>query len=190
MLSTPGMPFWAYRSKCIGESYAKKHGYGFLHSNCVLDTYRPARWSKIRFIQQHLHHWDWVFWMDADCFIMEPETKLEMFIDPEMDFIVPSHKGKFNTGTFLIRNCEAMTTFLKQVWDCEEYESEQAAFWHVYYDQQIVDAKLKIVPTRTFGALPCKGDEGYQPGDFLVHCPTFWRNRISEFLPVAMKRNS
>lgn len=37
----------------------------FIYHN-ILDANRPAAWSKILAIQNHLKNYDWIFWSDAD----------------------------------------------------------------------------------------------------------------------------
>ena len=92
-----------------------------------MDTSRPLQWSKIKGLREHLHKYKWLFWIDADCVIMDDTKKLEDFIQGGYEFItisehtVPDTETDENraphTGHFLIKNTPMMHSLLKDTWD-------------------------------------------------------------------------
>ena len=76
----------------ILDQYCQKHNY-YLHyftsnvdnSNQILDKSYFARYP---FIKKHLPNYDWVFWIDADCLVMNFFKKLESYIDNDYSIIL------------------------------------------------------------------------------------------------------
>lgn len=76
----------------ILDQYCQKHNY-YLHyftsnvdnSNQILDKSYFARYP---FIKKHLPNYDWVFWIDADCLVMNFFRKLEYYIDNNYSIIL------------------------------------------------------------------------------------------------------
>ena len=118
-------------SKDNVQSYCRKNGYDFIFSD-DMDTSRPLQWSKIKGLQEHLHKYKWLFWIDADCVVMDDTRKLEDLIQDGYDFItvsepiVPDTKTQDgmspHSGHFLIRNTPLMHTLLKDTWNLEYVE--------------------------------------------------------------------
>ncbi len=118
-------------SKDNVQSYCKKNGYDFIFS-ADMDTSRPLQWSKIKGLQEHLHKYKWLFWIDADCVIMDDTKRLEDLIQDDYDFITVSENtvpdtetedGTHpHTGHFLIRNTPLMHLLLKDTWNLKYVE--------------------------------------------------------------------
>jgi len=76
----------------ILDQYCQKHNY-YLHyftsnvdkSNQILGKSYFARYP---FIKKHLPNYDWVFWIDADCLVMNFFRKLEYYIDNSYSIIL------------------------------------------------------------------------------------------------------
>jgi hypothetical protein len=79
------------------RKYCEFHGYD-LHIDYQekFSNGKPAQWQKIRAARELLekHNYDWVFYLDTDCIIMNPYIKLESFVDDNCSFIVPTHSIK------------------------------------------------------------------------------------------------
>jgi hypothetical protein len=79
------------------RKYCDMHGYD-LHIDYQekFSNGKPAQWQKIRAARELLEtgKYDWVFYLDTDCLIMNPDIKLESFVDDDCSFIVPAHSIK------------------------------------------------------------------------------------------------
>lgn len=98
------------------RDYCQKHGYAFVEGSTLYDTSKTAHWSKLILIQKHLSKYDYVVWMDADLYIMNPEITLESFIERIMldkDIMTGSDWKMSNTGTVFVKNTEWSHTFYK-----------------------------------------------------------------------------
>lgn len=79
------------------KKYCELHGYD-LHIDYQekFSNGKPAQWQKIRAAKELLetNKYDWIFYLDTDCLIMNPDIKLESFVDNDCSFIVPAHSVK------------------------------------------------------------------------------------------------
>lgn len=115
------------------KKYCELHGYD-LHINYQekFSNGKPAQWQKILAARELLEtcNYDWVFFLDTDCLIMNPNIKLESFIDDNYSFILPEHnidpidtpikiegiKNNIITSQFFIRNDECGRDILDEIW--------------------------------------------------------------------------
>lgn len=121
------------------RKYCEKHGYSFLSYTDRISQ-RPPQWDKIRYILNHLNEYDWIFWSDADSFVINSDVKLEEFIAPEKDLILQLDKsGKtypplgrpgraarpsivgVNTGQMFVKNSKWSKWFWEECWQNEKY---------------------------------------------------------------------
>jgi len=122
------------------RKYCEKHGYSFLG---YTDRLSNRSWDKIGYILKHLNEYDWIFWSDADSFIVNSDIKLEEFISPEKDLIIqldksgktypplgkpragrvarPSGIEGVNAGQMFIKNSKWSKWFLEECWQNEKY---------------------------------------------------------------------
>ena len=70
------------------QDYCKKWGYDFVCQEGSLDPDRPPAWSKILLLRKLLDKYDWLFWLDADAMIMNPEIPMDRFIDDRYSMIL------------------------------------------------------------------------------------------------------
>ena len=117
------------------EDHAAKHGYTRITDESCWDPSRAHSWSKIPLLQKYLHGHDYLFWLDADVMIMNPERKIEDFIKllPDDKFLfIGRDLNNLNAGIFVLRNCPLAHEFLADVWSKTQYINhpwwEQAAF--------------------------------------------------------------
>jgi mannan polymerase II complex MNN10 subunit len=117
------------------KNYCELHGYTLIEHKTEL-TERTPHWSKISESIKILksNNFDWVFFIDLDCLIMNTTIKLETIIDDNYSFIVPSHGipsidnpivTPFNTDNiissqFLVKNDEFGVKILEDIWGDEE----------------------------------------------------------------------
>ncbi|KAG2487085.1 hypothetical protein HYH03_014330 [Edaphochlamys debaryana] len=77
------------------RAYAARHGYTYVDASGLLDTSRPASWSKIPAVLSVLADHDWVFWMDADTLVTNLSQPLEALLPPRQ----PHTRGRGAAGS-------------------------------------------------------------------------------------------
>lgn len=155
--------------------YCRRHGYDFIEQTSGFPAGRPAVWGKIRFVQQHLPRYDWIFWTDADSLILNQAVRLEELTDDEFDVVI-CHEDlgvgvyNINAGQILFRNTPWALRFLDEVWDqtwaLDDPHQEQRALIHLLWSQDLSE-HVQVVTQNRFNSYP----ETYARGDFLLHFP-------------------
>jgi len=157
--------------------YADKHNYDFFIETEAIDFTRPFPWSKVLSIKKHLPHYDWVFWIDTDCLILDYDTRLEDFIDGTdmvMSFFFigdgfPNHPYILHTGCWGVRNTEWAADFLDEVYNAEDIHQngdfEEPVITHMYRASEEVRKKIKVMKLSKL----CSPYWQYKHGDFIVH---------------------
>lgn len=159
------------------RAYCERWGYDFACFEGTLDPDRPPAWSKVRFVRRLLDRYDWVFWLDADALIMNPDVALENLLDPRYSLILVKQPGPdpfgglhLNTGSFFVRSDEWSRGFLDDLYRQREFIEhpcwEQAAFMHLYQHRPEVRERIKVeVDARQFNSIA----NSYVKGDFVFH---------------------
>jgi hypothetical protein len=121
------------------KQYCEKHGYTlWIDQQNELDNNRSSHWQKIKTSINILPSFDWVFFIDTDCLIMNSNIKLESLIDDDYSFIVPNHNVAANdnpitniegihnviTSQFLVKNDTDGLAILQAIWDAEGWPEE------------------------------------------------------------------
>ena len=162
------------------SAYAARWGYDFINHFGSLDEARPPAWSKIQLLLRNLDKYDWLYWIDADAMIMNPDIRLEVFLD-DVDMVIaqeayPSHYGnyQFNTGSFFLRNAPWSRKMLESAWEQialrDHLYWDQAAIRHVLDADPDANAHVKIeIDSRRFNAFV----GNYHKGDFAFHAFSF-----------------
>jgi len=159
---------------------------------------KPAQWQKIRAARELLetNKYDWVFYLDTDCIIMNPDIKLESFIDDDCSFIVPRHsieavdtptsEGNIISSQFFVKNDEFGKAILDEIWLAEgndkvnqfDYEGRQI---RILINNGKYKNRIKLVEEKRlnrfwyfnnpFMVFKFKGinENVWQKGDFIVH---------------------
>lgn len=108
------------------RAYANLHGYYYEDTSHLMDSSRPPAWSKIKAVQYlfEMYSCEWVWWLDVDVVIMNPDIQLESLI-PESDhihFIAAEDKSfSVNSGSWIIRKSEWSTKFLNDWWNSKNF---------------------------------------------------------------------
>lgn len=103
------------------ELYASRNGYTYIYD--IAPTRRRRFEAKVEKIQKFLPLFDWVFWIDDDAFFLQPDVRLESFLDlaPTSSVIFcesPVNEGKWtwlSSGNFFIRNTPESFRLLEEV---------------------------------------------------------------------------
>jgi hypothetical protein len=121
------------------QQYCELHNYTLIKHK-VEESDRHPQWHKISKSIETLksNEFDWVFFIDLDCLIMNPTIKLETIIDEKYSFIIPSHNIQaidtptitpFNTDNiitsqFLVKNDEIGLQILEDIWEAKEWPQD------------------------------------------------------------------
>lgn len=135
--------------------YALKHGYHF-HCEIIQEflTDRNQTWHKILLIKKYLQNYDYVAWIDADAVFIKDNIKLEEFINPSIDLILPemqidkitgSQLTKTSTGFMIWKNSDWSINLLNDMWsNPEDYT------YGFFHEQSLLDEKISIKNESTF----------------------------------------
>jgi len=181
------------------RKYCDLHGYD-LHIDYQekFSNGKPSQWQKIRAARELLetNKYDWVFYLDTDCIIMNPDINLESFIDDNCSFIVPRHcieavdtptsEGNIISSQFFVKNDEFGKDILDEIWLAEgndkvnqfDYEGRQI---RILINNGKYKNRIKLVEEKRlnrfwyfnnpFMVFKFKGinENVWQKGDFIVH---------------------
>lgn len=171
--------------------YCEKHGYDFICGTENLDPSRPIPWTKLKILQQHLGAYDWVFWSDADSFIMHQSVCLEDLIDERYMLVVACDWNGLNTGQFLLKNCKESFELLEESYGMTQFIYhpcwEQTAIKQYLIDNPLTFTSVKLVPQTWINSYPPEIAEDhlesiYQPGDFIIHFPSARGHLLTELI--------
>ena len=170
------------------QQYADRHGYDVIVDGDVIDETRPTSWSKLLAMRKYLPYYDYLFYVDADTLVTNPELKLEDIVDYGYDQILAADRNGLNCGVWLIRNTPWSLWFLDEMWAQTQlvnpqtfvlFHYEQRAMHYLYqskvwtasvkqpaYQQaNTVRARTKVINACVFNSYPA----WYRKDDFIVH---------------------
>jgi len=103
------------------ETYCKKHSYTLLDANHLIDYERSASWSKLLALEHYFKSgsYDYLMYMDMDVIIMNPDVRIEQFIDASRrahDLLITEDINGINAGVFIMRNSPWSLWFLRTAW--------------------------------------------------------------------------
>jgi len=147
-LYTKNLDEWACIAVDNKRRYARLNNYDLVSKRGLYKT-KPKRhpsWHSLSLILEILEtsNIDWVFWSDVDALIMDQTVKLESFIRPDCDIIIPSQgKGEYCgiktnnclcCGHYFIKNTRWSKDFLRHLWKWPEGEFDKYKN-HGYWEQ-------------------------------------------------------
>ena len=92
------------------ERYANLHGYtSFVKTDEW--TLTPIHFEKLKLMLDMMTEnpdIDWVWWLDNDAIITNPNIELETIADPDYHVIITSDIASINAGSFMVRNSQIM----------------------------------------------------------------------------------
>lgn len=104
--------------------YAKHHGYDLELRTEVLDTTRPAPWSKIVLLRSLIERYDLLLWLDADLVIVDRSVDLAVELEEDRFLYLAEHatrEGRMpNSGVMMLRSGEQTVDFLDEVYAQED----------------------------------------------------------------------
>lgn len=158
--------FWADYGDCdYGKlsaknhlNYSLKHGYTF-HCEIIHEflSDRNQTWNKIHLIKKHLQNFDYVAWIDADAVFINDNIKLEYFICPNIDLVLPEMQidkrtglrlTKTSTGFMIWKNTDWSMNLLNNMWN---HPGDHA--YGYFHEQSLLDNKIYLDNTSSFTTL-------------------------------------
>ena len=146
-LHTENLDDWAYIAVENKQKYCRIHGYDLVSKRGLYETkfdLRHPSWHSIKLILEILEttNIDWVFWSDVDALVMDYTVKLEKFIKPDCDMIIPNQgdgeycglktRNCLCCGHYFIKNTDSSKQFLKMLWGWPEQEYhkyKRCSYW-------------------------------------------------------------
>ena len=146
-LYTKHFDHWANIAIENKQEYCDINGYDLVTKRGTYDTKfrrRHPSWHSILLILEILETTDveWVFWSDIDALVMDYSIKLESFIKPEFDMVIPSQgqgeycgiktKDCLCCGHYFIKNTEWSKKMLRSLWewaDGEYFKYVKNKYW-------------------------------------------------------------
>ncbi|MEE8059329.1 MAG: hypothetical protein V3T17_16055 [Pseudomonadales bacterium] len=74
-----------------------------------------AAWLKVVLVSEALKHgYDWVFFIDADCYIKEQAPSIHSLYTPDKSiYVAKGFSGNFNSGVLIVRNTQMAKLFFR-----------------------------------------------------------------------------
>lgn len=172
-------------------AYCKAKGYGFRCYRSGWDVARPMSWSKLHFVLDALRHYEWVFWIDADAIVTNPNVGLSSFITGKEDMVLcrvqhlgemNRHEQVMNCGVFLLRSGEFAEKLVETLWSkahCVNHAWwEQKAFIEAYDESEELRSRVRVLPAKAFNSVPLwrdtmSNEAKWSPGDFICHVAAY-----------------
>ncbi|WP_428305409.1 class I SAM-dependent methyltransferase [Lacipirellula sp.] len=161
------------------QAYCDRYGYDFKVFDHLLDSSRPASWSKILAVKEILAEYDWVIWTDVDAILWDPSIALRQLLQHEdKDLVIQRNHDNVNAGVFFVRNCTWSRRFLDAI-----YAREDLTHHHWWEQQAIIESlddplwadRCHVYPHLT----PQPGFHGY-------HAFRSWNNLLLHFAGIPM----
>lgn len=183
-------------------NYCDLHNYNFiLHKFRELG--RPPYWARVQGLLTHLDNYDWILNIDSDMLIVNPQIRLEQYIDEKFNVLVgmmPDYATRkaihISTGLLFIKRSLWSKKFLQKWWDQtifinNPYYSDplsdhnaivdksrggmfhDQSAFHYLYDHD-EDCRKNIKIMPDIW-LNCR-DETYSDNDLLIHFAGTWLN--------------
>lgn len=155
------------------KNYCDIHGYDlipFKIEKQFLEGRHP-QWGKIKLLKNILNdkNYDWLFFLDCDCLIMNVGISLDDFIDPRFDIIMPSGggapdnwlKNDFNencimSSQMLVKSSNNSLKLLEEIWhapdwpvgmDINEFDHEMRQL-RISFNKPEWFGKIKVLPEK------------------------------------------
>lgn len=192
--------------------YAEKHGYDFHICNDVYESCVEKRdypWYKIKCIQKILPDYDYVFWIDADGFVMKNNIMVEdyineymMSLDKTYDLLI-ADDGNFrvNTGMMILKNSPFIFSLLNLIWinkhNFDKSFHEQASLSEIIDNNRLnCKHKIYIIPKEKRYVFFGYWAEYYPNKHFFMHIARCAHDRsgfvltLDNFCPIKMDDDS
>ncbi|ORX81900.1 hypothetical protein BCR32DRAFT_327107 [Anaeromyces robustus] len=161
--------------------YCKIHNYTFIFNDYHYDKIREIFYMKLHVIKEAIirglktHEYDWIFWVDSDVILANPNIKLETFIptDENIHFIVTADHHGLNAGVFIIKVHPWSLNFMMHSLAYQyfiggkflEYADQTSMNDVLFLNNEDERKHYAVVPQNWFNAYPNKRHKG----DMVLH---------------------
>jgi hypothetical protein len=188
--------------------YCKKHDYSHLNLT-ICDADLPPYWRKVVIVADLLDRFDYVMWVDSDACIHNSDQTIPALFPTSDKFLVispdppiPGWTSPFNSGVFIVKNCELAKTFFKdwiQLYNSKRWEKKNTS-WHCNgvwagEDYEQGAAVPLLASTKYSSGVKTVHYEILQSispaaATFTVHFSGFHKHLIKKYIKMKNSRNS
>lgn len=144
--------------------YARRHGYDLHLHTKVLDSSRPAPWSKIVALRRLQRDYDLLLWLDADLIVIDGRTDIAGELEDGRFLYLVEHATKegrmANSGVMMLRTGSECERFLDEVW------AQEDLIRHTWWENAAICRLLgyELDPPRPAGSTPWRERTKLLPG--------------------------
>lgn len=178
------------------QGYCDRHGYDLtVHRGGFGDRKRNYGYQKTEMALQLLDGTEYLWVVDCDVLITNPEVRLEQFVDDRFCMMATHDANGFNAGSYIIRNEPRSKFFLARVIEMEDDErfpGEQDAMRHLL-KQPSSDGFLKQLPQNSINSYLYDSyevralDGQWMQGDLCLHLPGMTNERRIQIFKSILK---
>lgn len=123
------------------RNYCDIHGYDLIPFKIEKEFLegRHPQWGKVKLLKNILEaeKYDWLFFLDCDCLIMNPGITLDSFIDPRFDLILPfgggapdfwikedDNENSLMSSQMLFKNSSSSIELLEELWNAPDFPKD------------------------------------------------------------------
>lgn len=126
MLYTPNISSYANIAEDNLQRYCDIHHYAFHVYRDVPDEHKAlnisGNWLKPRLLNNIIEQYEWVFWIDADVLVLNPQQKIESLLNNrDLLFAKDIATWQINSGVMGFRNTEKNKALLQDM--CEKIDA-------------------------------------------------------------------
>lgn len=182
--------------------YSQKHAIDFYRSEQQLVDDQYIAWNKFIIIQNLLSLYDWIFYIDVDCLIVNSNIKVEDFIDDEYSIIIGENytpdewykdsKTNLEMGTILFKKSPITFQILNEIskppYDLTHPWQDQFQFMKLLWKNKQWDDSVKKIDAKLMNTI---GKYFTKPEDtFIYHCaggynPNHKLEMLKNILPIC-----
>lgn len=107
------------------ERWCRRMGYAYVRAHVADFGNRHPCWMKLRLIAELLPKCDWLFYLDADALVTDPQFDLQniiRFIEGDRIMAVCEDANGMNAGVLLVRSCAPAQKLIEAVINAPESE--------------------------------------------------------------------
>lgn len=199
MLYTPNIAAYGRIAEARLKQYVEAAGhsaYVYRDLPHELGEEATGNWAKPWVMQTHLRDHDWVFWLDADILIQNPEHDLGRYLHGDQCAVLTRDVGGWhiNSGLFALKNCEKSHQILQEMIARTNAVADKAGVYRSGGDQPLWIAAFNdagwIDDSTLVDVLSLNTPWYFQSSDsFAVHYFEIW-NELRALLMETMYRRT
>ena len=178
--------------------YCHKHSIDFYRSEQQLVDDNCIAWNKFILIQNLLPLYDWIFYIDTDCLIVNSNKKVEDFIDDKYSIIIGENyapddwykdsKTNLEMGTILFKNSpitfDILNEMCKPPYDLSHPWIDQFQFMKLLWTNKLFDESVKKIDAKLINTI---GKYFTNPEDtYIYHCAGGYspEHKVKMLIPI------